>query len=60
MTMMLSDTFRLTSARRKPRAESTGVDAGLRGYTRAFAAPLVPLAVVGAVLALAMWLAQVD
>jgi hypothetical protein len=60
MTMLLSDTFWFTGARRKPRAETTGVDAGLRDYTRAFAAPLVPLALVSAALALAMWLAQVE
>lgn len=40
--------------------EATGIDTALRDYTRAFAAPLVPLAVVGGVLALAMWLAQLD
>lgn len=57
--MLLSPTTSFMPTRDVER-EAAGLDAGLRGYTRAFAAPLVPLAVVSGVLALAMWLAQLE
>lgn len=57
--MLLSPTTSFMPAR-DVRDAATGLDAGLRDYMRAFAAPLVPLAVVSGVLALAMWFAQLD
>lgn len=38
--------------------EPATIDAGLRAYTRSFAAPLIPVAAAAAMLMLAAWLAE--
>ncbi len=41
-----------------PRGELGVIDAGLRAYTRSFAIPLIPVAVIGVMLVVAAWLAE--